>query len=264
MSASSPVEKVRYEELLPGEFLERLHRAPIAYLPLGTLEWHGPHLPLGADGLQSRSFFEGLARQVGGIVLPMLFLGPDGMSVKDGVELHGMDRCGDNFQGSMRYPDQQLPGSAYRVEDAVFDEILANVLRLLARAGFRIVVAHGHGPSILRFREKAPAWSRRHHLILRDAWGDFSDPDEIAWGLMVDHAGSNETSILQVLHPELVDLSRLPTDPEVWPLAVGMEDPRRSASPERGRLTIDRQTRRMAALLREDLASLSPVASETL
>jgi creatinine amidohydrolase/Fe(II)-dependent formamide hydrolase-like protein len=81
---------------------------------------------------------------------------------------------------------------------------------------------------------------------------------------MVDHAGSNETSILQVLHPELVDLSRLPTDPEVWPLAVGKEDPRRSASPERGRRTVARQTARMAALLREDLASLSPVASEPL
>lgn len=42
-------EKVLYEELCPAEFQERLQACPVAYLPLGTLEWHGPHLPLGAD-----------------------------------------------------------------------------------------------------------------------------------------------------------------------------------------------------------------------
>ena len=30
---------------------------PVAYLPLGTLEWHGPHMPLGADGIQSKGLF---------------------------------------------------------------------------------------------------------------------------------------------------------------------------------------------------------------
>jgi creatinine amidohydrolase len=71
--------KVLYAELTPQEFRERLAQVPIAYLPLGTLEWHGEHLPLGSDGLQSLGFFKHLARRVGGIVLPMLFLGPDRM-----------------------------------------------------------------------------------------------------------------------------------------------------------------------------------------
>src|SRR5450756_98374 len=47
-------EKVRYEELLPHEFLDRLAKNPVGYLPLGTLEWHGPHNALGADGIQAR------------------------------------------------------------------------------------------------------------------------------------------------------------------------------------------------------------------
>jgi len=63
--------KVLYEELLPLEYLERLNACPIAYLPLGTLEWHGLHLPLGSDGLQSKGFFMRLAGRIGGIVLPM-------------------------------------------------------------------------------------------------------------------------------------------------------------------------------------------------
>ena len=44
-------EKVLYEELCPAEFQDRLQACPVAYLPLGTLEWPGPHLPLGADGI---------------------------------------------------------------------------------------------------------------------------------------------------------------------------------------------------------------------
>jgi len=31
--------KVLYEELHPDEFIERINECPIAYLPLGTLEW---------------------------------------------------------------------------------------------------------------------------------------------------------------------------------------------------------------------------------
>ncbi|MCJ7647381.1 MAG: creatininase family protein, partial [Candidatus Lokiarchaeota archaeon] len=55
-------EKVLYVELNPQEFKQRISEAPIAYLPLGTLEWHGRHMPLGADGLISSGFFIELAR----------------------------------------------------------------------------------------------------------------------------------------------------------------------------------------------------------
>ena len=68
-------EKVLYEELTPSEFSTRLADCPVAYLPLGTLEWHSFHLPLGSDGIQSQEFFKRLAAEAGGIVLPMLFMG---------------------------------------------------------------------------------------------------------------------------------------------------------------------------------------------
>ena len=57
--------KVLYEELQPSEFVERINAFPVAYLPLGTLEWHGLHLPLGADGLQSKGVFERIAYEIG-------------------------------------------------------------------------------------------------------------------------------------------------------------------------------------------------------
>ena len=70
-------EKVRYTELLPHEFRQRLAQRPVAYLPLGTLEWHGEHLPLGSDGIISEGLMSRCARELGGIVMPPVHLGPD-------------------------------------------------------------------------------------------------------------------------------------------------------------------------------------------
>lgn len=38
------MERFQYEEMLPGEALEKRQKRPVAYLPLGGIEWHGEHL----------------------------------------------------------------------------------------------------------------------------------------------------------------------------------------------------------------------------
>ena len=43
----------RYEELRPDQLELLLKEAPIAYWPLGLLEHHGWHLPIGFDGLKA-------------------------------------------------------------------------------------------------------------------------------------------------------------------------------------------------------------------
>ena len=57
--------RVRYQNLTPEEFRARLRERPIAYLPLGTLEWHGEHLPLGADALISEGTHGRMRQAVG-------------------------------------------------------------------------------------------------------------------------------------------------------------------------------------------------------
>ena len=59
------MEKVCYSDLLPWEFRERLAARPVAYLPLGTLEWHGEHLPLGSDAIQSEGLMRECAKRFG-------------------------------------------------------------------------------------------------------------------------------------------------------------------------------------------------------
>ena len=45
-----PAPEVRLERLRPDEIDTALARAPIAWVPMGALEYHAPHLPNGTDG----------------------------------------------------------------------------------------------------------------------------------------------------------------------------------------------------------------------
>jgi creatinine amidohydrolase len=241
-------EKVLYEQLTPNEFRSRLARAPIAYLPLGTLEWHGEHLPLGSDGIQSQGFFIELAQQVGGIVLPVLFLGPDRADTVQGKEFYGMD-----LYGFPTGNPQQLTGSAYWVSNALFKQILQAILKQLKRAGFRIVVAHGHGPSTRLFQDHTEEWSKVFGLELFACW---REDESDGLGIQADHAAANEVSLMMALRPELVQMKNLSQDPEQWPIAIDGKDPRQYASLELGRKAIDMQVQRMKILLNEVLSRI--------
>jgi creatinine amidohydrolase len=244
------VEETLYERLTPAEFDSRIRAAPIAYLPLGTLEWHGPHLPLGSDSLQSQDFFIQLARRVGGIVLPPLFLGPDSMQEVEGVEYHGMD-----LSKQVPDPPKQLRGSAYWVSDQLFSEMVEAVLKQLHRAGFKIVVAHGHGPSTDHFVKNCESLGEKFGLVILTAWRSRGER-EPSTEFQYDHAAANETSIMLALHPGLVHMENLPKDAKEWPMGIIGKDPRRYASAAHGQRIIDIHLDRMESMLREQLIRL--------
>lgn len=246
----TPTAEVEYARLTPAEFRKRLGEAPIAYLPLGTLEWHGEHLPLGADGLQARGFFLHLAREVGGIVLPTLFLGPDKRVVVKGKEFYGMD-----IYGFLPEEPHQLDGSAYWVDEGLFAQLLDAIVRQLARAGFRILVAHGHTPSTEVFYARAPEWQEKHGMMAFHCWrGAVADEDDL--GIQTDHAAANETSLMMALHPDLVRMDYLAKDPLQRPVAILGKDPRTDASAEKGNQAIGLQGDRMARILRDALSKI--------
>ena len=212
---------VDYERLKPREFEQRLAERPVGYHPLGTLEWHGEHGALGADSLQSLELFRRAARRFGGIVFPPLWLGPDRVQPVGGGEfLIGMD-----FDETTR-PARMLPGSCYWVPDDLFARILEAILAQARRAGFHCIVADGHGPSRNIWARHVDAWEAHYDLQLVSAARDFPQ----TWLSQLDHAARNETSIMLAADPGLVDLSRLPQDPDEWPQGVAGEDPRRSTA----------------------------------
>lgn len=241
-------ENVLYEELTPAEFAERIAACPVAYLPLGTLEWHSFHLPLGSDGIQSQEFFKRLATEAGGIVLPKLFIGPDYDTIFNGKEFYGMD-CGKVFSSQCTYEIQQLKGSVYWVSDSTFDNMVNGIMKQLSRAGFKIVVAHGHGPSTNYIEAHSQEFKNKYSLKVMNCW--INDSSDLC--LQCDHAGANETSIMMYVRPDLVKMKNLPQDKNVWPLGMMGNDPRTNASSKYGKAIVDFEVKKMADILRKEL-----------
>lgn len=222
--------KVQYSELLPHEFRKRIAAKPIAYLPLGTIEWHGEHLALGSDAIQSEGLMVECARRFGGVVFPPIHLGPDRVKIADnGQTLIGMD----NANSTM--PNRKLDGSCYWVSDGLHLLIVDGILTQLKRAGFRAVLGDGHGPSRWSWVEHIPERETRFGLKLFGVTEDIGKE----WQSQKDHAALNETSIMMYLRPELVDLSQLPESRDIWPQGVAGKDPR-DASPELGKECLEK------------------------
>lgn len=233
------MEKVRYSDLLPCEFRQRLAAKPVAYLPLGTLEWHGEHLPLGSDAIQSEGLMIECAKRFGGIVMPPIHLGPDrAWDRGSGEVLHGMDYADSTD------PHRQLDGSCYWVSNGFFGMLVDAILAQIKRAGFKFVFADGHGPSRRAWREAMAEREQRFGLKLAGVTDEISQE----WKSQMDHAARNETSLVMHYQEDLVDIGQLSADRSVWPQGVGGEDPR-DASAVHGRECMERSVEIVGRLI---------------
>jgi creatinine amidohydrolase len=64
------------ELLRPHEIRDRLAERAVVYLPLGTIEWHSEHLPVGLDALTAHGVCLRAAALDGGVVYPPLITAP--------------------------------------------------------------------------------------------------------------------------------------------------------------------------------------------
>jgi len=65
--------KVQFEEKFPWEFSTAIENAPICYIPLGVLEWHGEHNAVGLDAIKFHVICVKAAQLSGGVVFPALY-----------------------------------------------------------------------------------------------------------------------------------------------------------------------------------------------
>ena len=71
-------QNVRLELLTPSEIRTALAARSVVYVPLGTYEWHGEHLPIGLDALTAHGICLEAAARDGGLVCPPLYYGTGG------------------------------------------------------------------------------------------------------------------------------------------------------------------------------------------
>jgi len=225
----------RLEEVVGFQVADEVSRYPLAILPLGSIEYHGPHNPLGVDSLIISGIAEKVAARTNALLLPtiMFTLCPSHTA---------------HFRGTMSIRPE--------VMTMYFADILRNTLQL----GFkRIFVLNGHDGNIGPGRGAISevAHENPEAAILFASWWEFL-PGEMMQKLGMfsqsngghGHGGPLETSAVAAFRPDLVHLDAardLPQPPDLsggapyflqksvakdWPGYSGKVS---EASPEKGR-----------------------------
>lgn len=180
----------RWDELSTSDWDEALKNSSrTCILPIGILEKHGPHGPLGSDLIHAREWSLRAAKKEYAVVFP------------------------DYFYGQV-YEARQQPGTFALPNDLVW-KLLQATCDEIARNGFeKIVLVNGHGgnPNFLRYFVQAQLEKKRDYAVF------FFDPvrepefsEKVAKLRKTDpagdqHAGERETSTLLYLRPDLVHL----------------------------------------------------------
>jgi creatinine amidohydrolase len=198
LSASAAAQELpsRWDELTAADWPKAQERAAYTcVLPIGILEKHGPHLPMGSDLIHVRELSARAAKQEYAVVFP------------------------DFFYGQI-YEAQHTPGT-FALPSRVVWDLLEATVEEIGRNGFKkIVIVNGHGgnPQLLRYFVQAQLERRRDYVVyfFEPEWdAEFeqkhkalhkSDPEADL------HAGENETSLLLHLRPDLVQMGRAPEE----------------------------------------------------
>lgn len=182
----------RWDELTASDWplaLEKSNKTII--LPIGILEKHGPHAPIGSDLINARAWAEGAAKKEYAVVFPDYF--------------YGQINEARHLQGTFAIPDDL----AFKLLEATCDE--------MARNGFeKIFIVNGHGgnPQMLKYFVQTQLARKKNYVVYY--FDPTNDPEfyekanamrkSDAAGDM--HGGENETSALLYLRPELVQMDR--------------------------------------------------------
>lgn len=180
----------RWDELVASDWPKAMLLSDsTCILPIGILEKHGPHAPIGSDLIHVREWAARATKQEYAVVFP------------------------DYFYGQINEARHQ-PGTFSLPPKIVWD-LLEATCEEIARNGFkRIVIINGHGgnPNLLQYFVQTQLDKRRDYAVYFFTPGkDSTFLEKVKQMRRSDaagdsHAGENETSTLLYLRPELVKM----------------------------------------------------------
>ena len=191
-AASAAELPARWDELTAGDWPRAIaESAATIILPIGILEKHGPHAPMGSDLIHVREWAARATKREYAVVFPDFF--------------YGQINEARHQPGTFSLP----PRVVWDLLEATCDEI--------GRNGFKkIVIVNGHGgnPELIRYFLQTQLGRRRDYVVY--FFTPESDPavdakvqamrKSDAAGDM--HAGERETSTLLYLRPDLMQMER--------------------------------------------------------
>jgi creatinine amidohydrolase/Fe(II)-dependent formamide hydrolase-like protein len=191
---------------------------------------------LGTDALHSKGFFTEMAREFGGIVMPMIFLGPSwftGQPVDTLISIH----C---------TPSPET-GSCYWIPDSVYHTILDQQFSLLSKTGFKVVVTHGHAPSIIYVERHEKEWEEKYNIQIVPYY-TYRDNSNLGYS---GHASVNETSLIMNYYPDLVKMELITADTSVIPYGIQSKNPKGIASAQIGKELEEKHKKILMEILNE-------------
>lgn len=245
------IDAFTYRELVQGG-------NAVMMIPVGSVEQHGAHMPLGTDMMLSTKMAELTADQIGGLVGPTVSLGYKSQQRSGG---------GNHIVGSFGFDADTVIG------------VCQTLVRELYRHGVKnIVFVNGHYENYqfiyegvdLALRELAALGGELPRVMMLSYW-DFVTPAVIERlypegfpGWDVEHGGVMETSLMLEYFPEVVWMDRLidhpaaelplydllPVDASLTP-SSGCLSSGKVSTAEKGRILADSIVSGMAEVIRE-------------
>lgn len=180
-------------EMSWAEVEEALTETDIVLVPVGSVEQHGPHLPLGSDSMQGVDFSRRL----------VAMLGEDGVPVVAGPPvLFGASSAHMKFPGSIT------------LKPATMLAVIEEVCQCLFQHGFRrfaLVMAHGGNWPVMQVAVQSLTAKEPEMKVIALNWlGYMYDkyPSILRSKRPEKHSGEGETARMLATHPELVMLDR--------------------------------------------------------
>lgn len=176
---------VWYHELSWPEIVEQVKVCDIILLPVGAIEMHGPHCPIGSDSLNSQKIAELVAKKTGVLVAAPIWYGA-----------HMYMQYG--FRGTVP------------IRSDVLKQFAKDVITGLVKNGFKkVIILNGHGQQWVYIGALHELAVETKAFIALATWWELIKKTikEVCETPFV-HADETETSVALALYPELVDMSK--------------------------------------------------------
>jgi creatinine amidohydrolase len=184
----------KMEELTSPKFVKAVEQAGgVCIIPLGIIEKHGPHLPLGTDLFEAREFAFQAAKMEYAVVFPPYFAG-------------------------QIFEAKHQPGTIAYSNELIW-QMLDETCKELSRNGLKkIILLNGHGGStsfLQYFCQSQLARQEDYIVVMFRPGNDQINAQEIKSlkkASLDGHAGEEETSMMYYINPSLVDQEALKSE----------------------------------------------------